>query len=170
MFTVLAGPVICLAALAEGHAGVAAGFALWLLLSRVAHSAIAWRHGRRGSAFYVPLVLLSDWATALTKIWVMFHPAKQAWLNRGARHLDTTRQARDYSLRAGLAHYLWGFTCAGALLLLGVATGVFPLWREARLFLGRGAEPVTTSEISVASEPPNPARFGSLPGPGHPPD
>jgi mannuronan synthase len=140
MFTVLFGPMMFLTALFNGQLILAAGLALWLLLSRLAQSSIAWWHGRRWSAFYLPLVLLSDWTAALTKIWILFHPAKQAWLNRGARTLDSTRKSRNYGLQAGLAHYLYCFTCAVAVIVVCLVTGSLPILREARLFLSAATE------------------------------
>ena len=87
IWTVLVGPMFATLALLAGQYELCAGFFLWVMFSRLAHASISWRHGRRFSAFYLPLQILSDWTIALTKIWVLFHPAKQNWLNRGARTL-----------------------------------------------------------------------------------
>jgi mannuronan synthase len=154
MLTVLFGPITCLLALGTGRLSLAAGFGLWLLFSRLAHSAIAWRHGRRVSAFYVPLVLLSDWATALTKIWVLFHPARQAWLNRGARVLDSTRGAKGYRLQAGFAHYLYAFTFVAAVLTVCLVAGFLPILREAPLFLSPGTTDPSVSRTTAPEQPP----------------
>jgi len=108
---------------------------LWVLFSRVAHASIAWRHGRRVSVYYIPLQVLSDWAVAVLKVWVLFHPAKQNWLNRGARTLDTTRGTAFFAVRKSMAHYLWGFSCAALIIGIGVIVGLLPLLRDARLFL-----------------------------------
>jgi glycosyltransferase Alg8 len=151
--TVLFGPTVALLAICAGRFEVVAGYLLWILSSRVSHAAIAWRQGRRFSAYYVPLQILSDWATALTKLWVLFHPAKQNWLNRGARTLNTTRGSAFYGLRTSLAHYLYGFSCAAIVAMVGLLVGFLPLFREARLFLNSGAdatEPVTS--LSVAND------------------
>jgi glycosyltransferase Alg8 len=137
MATVLFGPAVGLLALAAGRYEIAAGYALWVLGSRICHASIAWRQGRRLSVYYIPLQVLSDWAVALTKFWVLFHPAKQTWLNRGARTLDTTRGAAGHALRTGFAHYLYGFSCAALVAVVGVLVGFLPLAREAALFLPR---------------------------------
>src|SRR5213075_730338 len=100
----------------------------------LAQSAIAWRHGRRFSAFYLPLQILSDWVISLTKIWILFHPAKQAWLNRGARTLDTTKAGASYRARTAVAHYLFWFTSSATVLLVGVYTGFFPMLKESALY------------------------------------
>jgi glycosyltransferase Alg8 len=139
IWTVLVGPLFALLALGSGAVELAAGYLLWLLLSRLAHAAISWRHGRRLSAFYPPLQILSDWSIALTKVWILFHPAKQAWLNRGARILDTTRGGAFYRVRTIAAHYLYGFSCAATAILVGVYTGFLAPVREWPLYLRAGA-------------------------------
>ena len=134
MVTVLFGPTVAVLALCAGRYELVAGYFLWVLLSRIGHAAISWRQGRRISAYYIPLQILSDWATALTKLWVVFHPAKQNWLNRGARTLNTTRGSAFYGLRTGFAHYLYVFSCAAIVTVIGLFAGFLPLAREAHLF------------------------------------
>ncbi len=150
MFTVLVGPSICLTALFNCRFGIAAGFALWVLFSRLAHTAICCWHGRRISFWYVPIVPLSDWAMAIIKLWVLFHPAKQSWLNRGRKTLDTTRNSRHFHLQTGLAHYLYGLSCFTLLVVISIVAGFLPLAPEARLFL-HGSFP---GEISRREPPP----------------
>jgi glycosyltransferase Alg8 len=140
MVTILFGPAVATMGILAGRWEMVAGYFLWILCSRIAHASIAWRQGRRFSAFYVPLQILSDWATALTKLWVLFHPAKQNWMNRGKRTLNTTKGSAFYGLRSGFAHYLYGFTCATILLVIGCLIGVLPVAREARLFLNPGSK------------------------------
>src|SRR6266542_1345594 len=151
MWTVLFGPAVALLAIGAGRREIAAGYLLWVMGSRLCHAAIAWRHGRRFSAYYMPLQALSDWTVALTKLWVMFHPAKQSWLNRGGRTLDSTRGSDFHGLRTGLAHYLYGFSCAGLITIVGVLVGFFPIWREARLFF-----PAAASARAIESGAPGP--------------
>jgi glycosyltransferase Alg8 len=135
IWTVLIGPLFALLALCGGRFEIAAGYGLWVMCSRLTHSAISWRHGRRVSAYYLPLQILSDWIIAITKIWVLFHPAKQSWLNRGARTLDAKRSGVLNRLRIGVAHYLCGFTCAATILLIGIYTRFVPVLNEAPLYL-----------------------------------
>lgn len=148
IWTVLVGPVFAVLALIDGHYALAAGYLLWVVCSRTAHSAISWWHGRRFSAFYLPLQIASDWVISITKIWILFHPAKQAWLNRGARTLDTTKAGAFYKIRTALAHYLYGFTCAATVIFIGVYTGFLPVLKEVPLvFRSRSRE--------MASPPPD---------------
>ncbi len=163
MFTVLFGPTICLLALLAGRYELCAGYLLWLLISRVAHAAISWRHGRRWSVFYVPLMFLSDWATALTKLWVLFHPAKQSWLNRGARVVDSTRASSSFQLTQRMAHYLYACTCSSVVIGTGLVVGFLPLLRELPLFM---SNPTPVSERTGPArrlEQGNRIMFGSLP-------
>jgi len=149
IWTVLVGPMFATLALLAGQYELCAGFFLWVMFSRLAHASISWRHGRRFSAFYLPLQILSDWTIALTKIWVLFHPAKQNWLNRGARTLDSTRSTAGYRMKTATAHYLCGSACTAAVLVIGVTAGFLPVHREAGLFFDRNTE----NELSAAPAP-----------------
>ncbi len=154
--TVLVGPLLASLALLAGHPEIGAGYVLWVMFSRLAHASISWRHGRRFSAFYPPLEMLSDWTIALTKIWVLFHPAKQNWLNRGARTLDTTKSGAFYRVRVGIAHYLYGFACVAAAIVVGLYAGFLPWLREAPLFFraGRGGGAALPPPVQAAGTSP----------------
>ena len=161
MVTVLFGPTVALMSIITGRWEMTAGYLLWVVCSRVAHASIAWRQGRRFSIYYIPLQIISDWATALTKLWVIFHPAKQNWLNRGARKLNTTQGSAFYGLRTGFAHYLYAFSCAGVVVLVGLFVGFLPIFRDARLFMNATPKPKTPphrSQTTPASDSVNPAR------------
>jgi glycosyltransferase Alg8 len=134
ILTVLFGPSVALFSLFTERYEMAAAYALWVLLSRLSHAAIAWRQGRRFSIYYVPLQILSDWSTALTKLWVVFHPAKQNWLNRGGRKLNTTQGSAFYGLRTAFAHYLYVFSCVCVGAFVGLFIGFLPILRDTRLF------------------------------------
>lgn len=135
MLTILFGPTVAIFSMVTGRWEMAAAYLLWVLLSRVAHASISWRHGRRFSAYYIPLQVIADWVTALTKLWVVFHPAKQNWLNRGKRTLNTTQGSAFYGLRTGFAHYLYAFSCMCVMATVGLALGFLPIVRDTRLFL-----------------------------------
>lgn len=137
MWTSMIGPVGCLIALSRGLFDVAAGYGLFVLATRTVRSAVSWRHGRRFSAFYVPLMALSEWTNAVIKIWTSFHPVKQSWLNRGGRTLDSSRGSGFRRLRSGFALYLYGFSVISLITLVGTNAGLFPLLEEAPLFWRR---------------------------------
>jgi glycosyltransferase Alg8 len=151
IWTVLVGPLFALLAVCAGRIELAAAYLLWVMVSRLCHSAIAWRHGRRLSAFYVPLQIASDWVTSIIKAWTLFHPAKQAWLNRGARRLDAQKTGASPRLRAAAAHYLYAFACVTMVILIGTYTRFMPVISEAPLFIdgkpeGVGDLPVPLDE------------------------
>lgn len=152
IFTVLVGPLIFLMALYAGRLDIAAAYFVWLLGSRLLHSAISWHHGGRFSILYPILQVLSEWAISITKIWVLFHPAKQRWQNRGGRSLDSTRSSRLYHWRAALAHYLYGLTVVAVILGVGLAGGFLPFVREAGLYL-RNSERSLISNHNTAGDP-----------------
>ncbi|MFM1769799.1 MAG: hypothetical protein RJA22_2328 [Verrucomicrobiota bacterium] len=157
MATVLFGPAVAVLAFALGRYELVAGYLLWILFSRISHAAIAWRQGRRVSVYYVPLQIVSDWATALMKWWVLFHPAKQNWFNRGKRTLNTTQGSAFYGLRTGFAHYLYGFACVSLLLVVGLFVGLLPVFRDASLFLGGRPESAPTIRPAAPAAPARPA-------------
>jgi glycosyltransferase Alg8 len=163
MWTILLGPLIGLLAVCAGRYELAAGYLLWVLCSRVGHSAMSWRHGRRFSLAYIPLEILSEWAMAVAKIWILFHPARQNWMNRGARTLDSTRQSTLYPLRRGLALYLLCLTCVGIVLAIGMKTGLLPSPRETRLFLNKASAPArvdSAADDSAITKLPEAPHFG----------
>ncbi len=161
IWTVLVGPLLAVLALLGGRWEIGAGYLLWVLFSRMAHAAISWRHGRRFSAYYLPLQILADWAIALVKVWVLFHPAKQNWFNRGARSLDSTRGSGFHRLRTCVAHYLYGVTCCATVLMVGVVSGLVPIRDEARLFLGRSVPPSAPSVVLAGPANRAPAELAS---------
>jgi glycosyltransferase Alg8 len=154
IWTVLVGPLFAILAVLTGKFEIAVGFVLWMLVSRLAHASISWKHGRRFSAYYLPLQILSDWTIALTKVWVLFHPAKQRWMNRGARSLDSTQNSAGYRVRTALAHYLYGFSCATAIILIGIYSGLIPLVRDAGLFFGRPTQTISAEAPAPTTSAP----------------
>jgi len=99
---------------------------------------------------------------SLIKIWILFHPAKQAWLNRGARTLDTTKNGAFYRLGTMTAHYLYAFTCAMTIILVGIYSGFLPVLNERPLFAGARAAtfdaaaavpPATSAVVMFGQEP-----------------
>jgi glycosyltransferase Alg8 len=119
IWTTLIGPTAIVYMIYRQRLDLVAGYLLWVLCSRLVRAIPACLHGRRVSFFYGPLAVLFDWAGALVKIWVMFFPARQFWLNRGARELDSTRGAahrRDRRIVSGMV-------LATALVVYGLSVG-----------------------------------------------
>lgn len=135
-WTALVGPVLSILGVLAGRYEVAIGYVLWAMVSRSLISVMYWRHGRRVSAFYMPLELLSSWLNAVIKIWVSSHPAKQSWLNRGNRSLDSTKGSASRRMRGVFADYLFYFSMAAFIIGLGCFGELLPFIRESPLFLG----------------------------------
>jgi len=98
----------------------------------------------------------------------MFHPAKQHWLNRGGRTLDSTRGSALFAFRTGLAHYLCGFSCVALVIIVGLVVGFLPLLREAPLFLYPNPKPKATERATpppIKNEQRPPGQTLPEPGP-----
>ncbi len=153
MWTCLIGPTAAMLAALAGRFEWVAGYLLWVIVSRSLRVAAACRHGRRVSACYVPAQFLSEWVGSLVKLWVMFHPVKQQWFNRGRQFLDASRQATHRNLRRALAYYLLGISCATFALIIAMYLNLIPLWRELPLaWRGRAASVWRVDQGTAAPE------------------
>jgi glycosyltransferase Alg8 len=133
IWTTLLGPTAIVYMLLRGRPDLVAAYLLWVLCSRLVRAIPSWFHGRRISFFYGPEAVLFDWTGALVKIWVMFFPARQFWLNRGARELDSTRgraRMRDRQLVSGL---ILATSLTVYALAVGQLVGSLPLLRDLHL-------------------------------------
>jgi len=155
--TTLVGPLTAFVATACGRYDIAAGYLLWAIITRHLRAAAAWIHGRRFSAFYAPLLVVSEWTGSAIKLWVAFHPARQTRLNRGARRMDSTQGSGWYPLRRALAHYTFAVSWAVLLLVISVSIGFLPILREAPLFLASSA-PRRAARIGTHPNPASGAR------------
>jgi glycosyltransferase Alg8 len=134
IWTTLIGPTAAAYMLfVRDRADLVAAYFLWVICSRTVRSLPSWMHGRRVSFLYAPLAVLFDWTGALVKIWVMFFPAKQFWLNRGARELDSTRgrsRARDRRIVSGV---LMASAMTGYVFAVAALVGTVPIVRDTAL-------------------------------------
>lgn len=136
IFTLALGPIVALLGVAAGRPEIAAGYLLWVILSRTAKSIPAMWHGRRLSAFYTPLLIVTEWVSTAVKMWLLFHPTKQNWFNRGAKSLDSARSTSLRWLKQSVAVYLFGLTVGLISLLVAVWVGAMPLIQHAPLYMG----------------------------------
>ncbi len=136
MWTILVGPMAFIM-LALGHRwDLACAYLLWVVVSRSVRVAPAWWHGRRVAPVYTPLAIVLDWLAAVVKIYVLYFPARQFWLNRGKRELDSTSQGRFIRERKLVAGAL---LCAGALALTALVawlTDTVQVGRDVGALLG----------------------------------
>jgi glycosyltransferase Alg8 len=143
IWTTLIGPTAVAYMLTRDRADLVAAYLLWVLCSRLVRSIPAWLHGRRVSFFYAPVTVLSDWAGALVKLWVLAFPARQFWHNRGARELDSTRGNARLRDRRALAGTMLACRLCLYVLLVGQLIGSLSL----RSDLARATRPFRESPV-----------------------
>jgi mannuronan synthase len=152
VWTVQIGMAILLLSACLGYYQITAGYLLWVILARTGRVAIAWIHGRRISAMYIPLQIISEWVGALMKTWIWFFPAKQTWFNRGGRTIDSTGGTRWRPLRFAVAAYLYAFSVILFVTSVATYTGFLPLLSEAPLFLRTETRAMTSPRRSIDSD------------------
>lgn len=154
-WTVLIGPTCLALGLFRARWDLVASYALWLLATRTVRVASAWRHGKRISLWYVPMQIVSEWVGAMVKVWVVFHPVKQNWLNRGNRTLDSSELLAFARVRRGVATLYCSATVVAFVLAVGTATHLLPFGREFALVW----RAPTQSTSSAAKPPPSVAEY-----------
>ncbi|MDZ4781570.1 MAG: glycosyltransferase [Planctomycetia bacterium] len=148
-WTVLIGPTGMLLSIWHGRWGITASYVLWLLATRTFRVASAWKHSRRISLWYIPLQVASEWVGAAVKVWVVFHPVKQTWLNRGNRTLDSSRSVPFAGLRRRLATFYCCVAVTAFVLSVGAVTQFIPFLHELPLITTKRA----SLELAVHLEP-----------------
>lgn len=151
MWTALIGPVAALWGVLSGRYDFVACYVLWILATRCLRVMAAWRHGRRVSVYYIPMQLFSEWAGAIVKVWLSFHPVKQSWLHRGNRTVDATEQTSFRHVRRGLATYYCAFAVITLILLVGHYMSVLPIANELPLAIKRPTEAVAAPASTRSS-------------------
>ncbi|MDX2212002.1 MAG: glycosyltransferase [Oculatellaceae cyanobacterium bins.114] len=138
MWTCLVSPFLLLVALFTGKWLVVGVLVCWLLFSRsLTLTLIFWNRESILKPVHLPLLLLSQWSSALIKIWTLMNLAQQRWFNRGDRKLSADGNSRAVQIAQGVSKFLL-FTqifCFGVLLfwVLGVLSPVkdmVAIWRN----------------------------------------
>ncbi len=151
IWTTLIGPTAAIYMLRRDRADLVAAYLLWVLCSRLVRSIPAWLHGRRVSFYYAPVAVLSDWAGALVKLWVMAFPARQFWHNRGGRELDSTRGATRLRDRRIVAGSMLVIKLSLYTVLVGQLIGSLPLRADlARLTRDAQSNPLLSVVMTLA--------------------
>ena len=88
MWTSLVSPCLLVIALCRGQLLPAGILLCWMLMSRCLTLTLIFR-GRQSELkpIHLPILLLSQWSSALIKIWTQMNLAQQRWFNRGDRKL-----------------------------------------------------------------------------------
>jgi hypothetical protein len=102
--------------------------------------------------------IFSEWVGAAVKQWVLFHPVKQTWFNRGRRTLDSSRFRSHRLLRHSLATYVYAFCLAAFAFAVGTYIGAIPFLDELPLVhLSTVAVPTQGTTISDFTNSATPA-------------
>lgn len=135
MWTTLIGPTVMFWMLDARRTDLAAGYLLWVFMTRSVRAIPSLVHGRRISLVYGPLSAVTDWVAALVKIWITFFPVRQFWFNRGARVLDVSTGDPRTRARTLIAWLLLSATVTSYVVAIGWFTDRIELDRELRLYL-----------------------------------
>ncbi len=89
MWTSLISPCLLLIALLQRHWLPAGILLCWMVFSRsLTLTLIFWGRESHLKPLHLPILLLSQWSSALIKIWTQMNLAQQRWFNRGDRKLS----------------------------------------------------------------------------------
>lgn len=89
MWTSLISPCLLLIALLQRHWLPAGILLCWMIFSRsLTLVLIFWGRESFLKPIHLPILLLSQWSSALIKIWTQMNLAQQRWFNRGDRKLS----------------------------------------------------------------------------------
>jgi glycosyltransferase Alg8 len=115
MWTGLVGPIACLLNLLGGDRGFVVAYAAWILWTRLLVAAPLWIYTGRIVPSFPIFMFVNQVSNSVIKIYLLFRPATQRWLNRGNQ-------------RSGpMAGPLRRFQSAMATYLAVLAVGVFAL-------------------------------------------
>ncbi|MGB7083917.1 MAG: glycosyltransferase [Phormidesmis sp.] len=146
MWTSLVAPTIVLIAIATLQWPIVALLISWIILTRSVMLLIIFS-GRPSALkpIHLPILLFSQWFSALVKIWTQMNLAQQRWFNRGDRKLSVEGDLWVQRLTKNTSRFLiWAQTAAFVVLILSLLGLVSPATNLSDWWQGRsvvGAEP-----------------------------
>ena len=152
IWTSLLSPSFLLIAALQGHWVSFQLIASWIVLSRLV-MLLAFFAGRPSQIklLHLPILLLTQWAGSLVKIWTQMNLVKQKWSNRGNQSIDAGGAAWKLGLKANLSRFLLWVQVASFVGLVLCLNGIIsPVadWQGWRL---EGQHPqVATGEMAIA--------------------
>lgn len=140
MWTCLVSPCLLLIALLSGRWFVVGMLLSWLLLSRsLTLTLIFWNRESILKPVHLPLLLLSQWSSALIKIWTLMNLAQQRWFNRGDRKLSADANSRAVQVAQGVSKFIlfaqlfsFGVLLFWILGILNPVKDAIALWQNSR--------------------------------------
>lgn len=136
-WTCLITPGFLLASLLQGYWKAAAIVVFWILFSRSLMLGLTfWGRSSHLKPIHFPLLLFSQWAGSLVKIWTQMNLAQQKWTNRGSQSITAAGTGLEKVVKLSTSRsllYVQMFTFA---VFLGWLSGFLnPTWDIAGLRL-----------------------------------
>ncbi|MBD2461922.1 glycosyltransferase [Oscillatoria sp. FACHB-1407] len=140
MWTCLVSPCLLLVALFTGKWYIVGVLLSWLLLSRsITLTLIFWNRESTLKPVHLPLLLISQWSSAMIKIWTLMNLAQQRWFNRGDRKLSADGNSRAVKIAQGVSKFIlfaqifsFGVLLFWVLGMLSPVKDVIALWNNSR--------------------------------------
>jgi glycosyltransferase Alg8 len=132
IWTPLLTPGFLLLCLIQGRWLAAAIIGCWLMLTRPLALMIYFIHFKQRAShlkpLHFPLLLISQWAACLVKIWTQTNLAQQRWSNRGNQKISAEGKGMGRIIKLGTARFLYLSGLAGFLVVLSSLSGsIHPL-------------------------------------------
>ncbi|MGB3492433.1 MAG: glycosyltransferase [Elainellaceae cyanobacterium] len=144
-WTCLITPGFLIVSLLQGYWKASAIVLLWVLFSRsLMLNLTFWGRSSHLKPIHFPLLLFSQWAGSLVKIWTQMNLAQQKWTNRGSQSITAAGTGLEKVIKLGTSRsllYVQMFTFA---VFLGWLSGLLnPTWDIAGLHLSYQASQTT---------------------------
>jgi glycosyltransferase Alg8 len=138
MWTGLVGPVAALLNLFAGRPGFVVAYAAWILWTRLLVAAPLWLYAGRIDPSFPILMYANQACNSVIKVYLLFRPAAQRWLNRGNQH-QAPAQTPLFRFQQLMATYLAVLAVGMFALVIALYLGVLrpPSWFTIRDFMAR---------------------------------
>ncbi|GAB4465610.1 MAG: hypothetical protein OHK0037_20570 [Elainellaceae cyanobacterium] len=135
IWTPLITPAFLLLCFFQGHWLTAILIVSWLMLTRPIALALYFIHfSNRDShlkLLHLPLLIASQWAACLVKIWTQTNLAQQRWSNRGNQQISAEGKGVVRVMKLGTARFLYLSGVTSFIILLNSLAGYIDPWNDA---------------------------------------
>ncbi|MEP0869212.1 glycosyltransferase family 2 protein [Trichocoleus desertorum AS-A10] len=102
----------------------------WICFSRpLMLLLIFWGRSSELRPIHFPILLLSQWASALVKVWTLMNLAKQNWSNRGNQSISAEGSGLERAAKLGTSRFLLGAQAFSfVIFLLWLSGSLSPIW------------------------------------------
>ncbi len=150
-WTCLITPGFLLLSLLQGS-WIAVGIVLsWVTFSRpLTLGIVFWGRQSVLKPIHFPLLLATQWAASLVKIWTQMNLAQQSWTNRGNQNINADGKGFSRLAKRSTSYTLLGIQAFCFVVFLASLGGVLnPLWDIAGLQLSRQTPERPVQQVSV---------------------